>query len=58
MINYFFGVKYGEDVLRLIANSLSQASVDHNMCYGRLNKDRFAFLIEGSDSDLKEVINA
>ena len=57
MINYFFGVKYGEDVLRLIANSLSQASVDHNMCYGRLNKDRFAFLIEGSDLDLKEVIN-
>jgi len=57
MINYFFGVKYGEDVLKLIANSMRQASVNHNMCYGRLNKDRFAFLLEGNDQDLKEVID-
>lgn len=57
MINYFFGVKYGEDILKYIAKQLSKEALEFNICYGRLNKDRFAILLNGDDNDLNNIVS-
>ena len=57
MINYFFGVKYGENVLRYISKILSSENEEFDICYGRLSKDRFAFLLAGNDNDLKTIVS-
>ncbi len=57
MINYFFGVKYGENILKYISKILSSENEVYDICYGRLGKDRFAFLLSGNDDDLKNIIS-
>ena len=57
MINYFFGVKYGENILKYISKVLSAENEEYDICYGRLSKDRFAFLLAGNDNDLKTIIS-
>ena len=56
MINYFFGFKYGEEVLKHIARILSSENMTYDICYGRISKDIFAFLLNGTENDLNEII--
>ena len=56
MINYFFGFKYGEEVLKHIARILSSENMTYDICYGRISKDIFAFLLNGTENDLSEII--
>ena len=57
MINYFFGLKYAEDILKHIARILSSENMTFDICYGRISTDIFAFLLNGSENDLKEIIS-
>ena len=56
MINYFFGVKYGENILKFIAKTLSNESLIYNICYGRMSKDIFGILFNGSENELDEFV--
>ncbi len=57
MIHYFFGLKYAEDVLRYISKLLTAESLIFDITYGRLSEDFFAFLLNGNDSDLNDIIS-
>ena len=57
MINYFFGFKYGEELLKHVAKVLSNENMTYDICYGRISKDIFAFLLNGDENDLNEIIS-